>query len=90
MFMIVKQVFCTLVEAVTEMSFTGQKTLWEAPTAMYWLQACKQSRRFYLNKMDFGELMEKGVTEALKTSNIKTMHFILRIIDKERRSYVQS
>ena len=49
-----------MVEAVTEMSFTGQRALWEAPSAMHWLQAGKQSRRLYFNKMDFGELMEKG------------------------------
>jgi hypothetical protein len=36
MFMIVKQGFCTLVEAVTEMSFTSQKALWYAPTAVHW------------------------------------------------------
>ncbi|PMD66249.1 uncharacterized protein K444DRAFT_552904, partial [Hyaloscypha bicolor E] len=36
MFMIVKQGFCTLVEAVTEMSFTAQKALWYAPTAVHW------------------------------------------------------
>ncbi len=28
-----------------------------------------------------------NVTEALKTSNIKTMHFILRIIDEEEKLY---
>lgn len=60
MFMIQKQGYCTMVEAVTEMSFTGQRALWEAPTAMHWFQAGKKSRRFYFNKMDFGELMEKG------------------------------
>jgi Fungal Zn(2)-Cys(6) binuclear cluster domain len=60
MFMIVKQGFCTLVEAVTELSFTAQRALWHAPTAVHWQQACKQNRRFYLHKMDFGELMEKG------------------------------
>jgi hypothetical protein len=65
MFMIVKQGFCTMVEAVTEMSFTGQKALWEAPTAMHWLQACKQKRRFYLDKMGFGELMEKGTLDEV-------------------------
>lgn len=63
MFMIQKQGYCTMVEAVTEMSFTGQRALWEAPTAMHWLQAGKQSRRFYFNKMDFGELMEKGTLD---------------------------
>jgi hypothetical protein len=60
MFMIVKQGFCTLVEAVTEMSFTAQKALWYAPTAVHWQQACKQNKRFYLHKMDFAELMAKG------------------------------
>ncbi|KAE9375228.1 hypothetical protein N431DRAFT_369461 [Stipitochalara longipes BDJ] len=60
MFMIVKQGFCTLVEAVTEMSFTGQKALWYAPTAVHWQQACKQNKRFYLHQMDFTELMAKG------------------------------
>ena len=60
MFMIVKQGFCTLVEAVTEMSFTSQKALWYAPTAVHWQQACKQNKRFYLSHMDFTELMAKG------------------------------
>ena len=60
MFMVVKQGFCTMVEAVTEMSFTGQKALWHAPTAVHWQQACKQRKRFYVNRMDFQELMEKG------------------------------
>ncbi|PMD44827.1 hypothetical protein L207DRAFT_551804 [Hyaloscypha variabilis F] len=60
MFMIVKQGFCTLVEAVTEMSFTSQKALWYAPTAVHWQQACKQNKTFYLHQMDFTELMEKG------------------------------
>jgi len=60
MFMIVKQGFCTLVEAVTEMSFTSQKALWYAPTAVHWQQACKQNKRFYLHRMDFTELIAKG------------------------------
>ena len=60
MFMVVKQGFCTMVEAVMEMSFTGQKALWHAPTAVHWQQACKQRKRFYANRMDFRELMEKG------------------------------
>jgi hypothetical protein len=42
------------------MSFTAQKALWYAPTAVHWQQACKQNKRFYLHKMDFTELMAKG------------------------------
>ena len=60
MCMVVKQGYCTMVEAVTEMSFTRQKALWHAPTAVHWQQACKQRKRFYVNRMDFRELMEKG------------------------------
>jgi hypothetical protein len=60
MFMVVKLGYCTLVDAVTEMSFMGQRALWNALTAVHWQQACKQNKRFYLHKMDFRELMEKG------------------------------
>lgn len=61
MFMVVKQGLCTMVEAVTEMSFTGQRALWHAPTAVHWQQAYKQRKRFYLNRMNFRELMEKEI-----------------------------
>ena len=65
MFSIQKQGFCTLVGAVTEMSFTGQKALWEAPTAQHWQKACTEKSRFYAHRMDLEEILLNATLDDL-------------------------
>jgi hypothetical protein len=63
MFAIQKQGYCTLVAAVTELSFTLQRALWEAPTAIHWQMAMKEKRRYYALHMDFTEAMETATVD---------------------------
>ena len=65
MFSIQKQGFCTLVGAVTEMSFTGQKALWEAPTAQHWQKACTEKNRLYSRQMCLEEILSNATLEDL-------------------------
>ncbi|PVH89110.1 hypothetical protein DL98DRAFT_96436 [Cadophora sp. DSE1049] len=65
MFAIQRQGFCTMVGAVTEISITAQCRLWAAPSAVHFVKACKETRRFWVEKMDLDELMEKGTVEDL-------------------------
>jgi hypothetical protein len=65
MFSIQKQGFCTLVGAVTEMSFTGQKSLWEAPTAQHWQKVCAEKSRLYVHQMDLEELLSNATLDNL-------------------------
>ena len=60
MFSIQKQGFCTLVGAVTEMSFTAQRALWEAKSAMHFVKACRERRRFFVERMEFSEVLERA------------------------------
>jgi hypothetical protein len=57
MFSIQKQGFCTLVGAVTELSFTARKSLWEAPTSQHWQRACKERSKLFISHMDFEEVL---------------------------------
>lgn len=65
MFSIQKQGFCTLVNAVTSMSFTAQTKLWLAPSAIHWIKTCQADRNFWIEKMELGEMMEKAAPEEL-------------------------
>jgi hypothetical protein len=62
MFSIQKLGYCTLVAAVTELSFTVQKAFWDAPTATHWQRAVKEKNRFHAPRTDF--------TEALSTATL--------------------
>ena len=62
MFSIQKLGYCTLVAAVTELSFTAQKAFWDAPTATHWQRVVKEKNRFHVPRMDF--------TEALSTATL--------------------
>ncbi|KAK0102276.1 hypothetical protein ONS95_005898 [Cadophora gregata] len=65
MFAIQRQGFCTMVGAVTEIPFTAQRRLWAAPSASYFVKACKETRCLWVEKMDLDEIMEKGLVEDL-------------------------
>ena len=63
MFSIQKQGYCTMVAAVAELSFTMQRALWEAPTAMHWQRELREKRRFHALHMDFTETFATGTLE---------------------------
>ncbi|KAH7351276.1 hypothetical protein BKA65DRAFT_255353 [Rhexocercosporidium sp. MPI-PUGE-AT-0058] len=65
MFAIQRQGFCTMVGAVKGVSFTAQRNLWAAPSAVRFLKACKETRNFWVEKMNFDELLEKGTVDDL-------------------------
>ncbi|KAH9214367.1 hypothetical protein DL95DRAFT_523917 [Leptodontidium sp. 2 PMI_412] len=65
MFAIQRQGFCTMVGAVTDMSFTAQRKLWAAPSAAHFLKACKETRNFWVDKMHLDGLMENGTVDDL-------------------------
>ena len=52
-----------MVAAVAELSFTMQRALWEAPTAMHWQRELKEKRRFHALHMDFTETFATGTPE---------------------------
>ncbi|KAF4626680.1 hypothetical protein G7Y89_g11479 [Cudoniella acicularis] len=60
MFAIQKQGFCTLVPAVTELSFTAQRALWEAPTQQHWKKALAERPSLHVPCMDFTEILLTG------------------------------
>lgn len=63
MFSIQKLGYCTLVAAVTELSFTIQKALWDAPSAMHWQRAVKDRSRFHAPRMDFAEALSTATLD---------------------------
>jgi len=63
MFSIQKQGYCTLVAAVTELSFTMQKALWDAPTAVHWQRAVKETSRLHAPRMDFTETLSTATLD---------------------------
>lgn len=65
MYLIQKDGFCTLVDAVTELSFTAQKALWNAASAQHWQQASDLFPKLNVRRMDFGEVMESARIEDL-------------------------
>lgn len=65
MYLIQKDGFCTLVDAVTELSFTAHRALWNAPSAQHWQQACDSVPRLNVIRMDFDEMMESASIEDL-------------------------
>jgi hypothetical protein len=65
MFSILKHGFCTLVGAVTEMSFTAQKALWEAPSAQHFQKACSEKNRFYALRMNLDEILSSATIDDM-------------------------
>ncbi|KAG4431746.1 hypothetical protein IFR05_012780 [Cadophora sp. M221] len=65
MFAIQRQGFCTMVGAVTGISFTAQRLLWAAPSPVHFSKARKETRRFWVEKIDFDELMKNGTVDDL-------------------------
>lgn len=63
MFSIQKLGYCTLVAAVTELSFTMQKAFWNAPTAMHWQRAVKEKSRYQAPRMDFTETLSTATVD---------------------------
>jgi hypothetical protein len=63
MFSIQKVGYCTLVAAVTELSFTVQKAFWDAPTAMHWHRAVKEKNRYHAPRMDFTETLSTATLD---------------------------
>jgi hypothetical protein len=66
MFSIQKFGYCTLVAAVTEMSFTMQKAFWDAPTAIHWQRAVKEKSRLYATTMDFTEVLSTAAVDDIE------------------------
>lgn len=60
MFAIQKEGFCTLVNAVTELSFTASKKVWDAPSAQHWKKALNESSRYHVPFMDFTEVLAQA------------------------------
>lgn len=63
MYSVLKRGFCTYVEKITELSFTARKELWEAHSAVHWRLAVETNERFYVQKMELGEVLEKARLE---------------------------
>lgn len=60
MFSIQKNGFCTLVAAVTELSFTAQKALWHAPSGQHWQREIRDRSRYYCPRMDLEEILSNA------------------------------
>ncbi|KAH8687729.1 hypothetical protein BGZ60DRAFT_364148 [Tricladium varicosporioides] len=60
MFAIQKEGFCTLVNAVTELSFTASKKLWDAPSTQHWKKALNEGNRYHVPFMDFTEVLAQA------------------------------
>lgn len=54
-----------MVSAVTEIPFTAQRRLWAAPSATHSVKACKETRMFWVEKMDLADLIKEGNVDDL-------------------------
>ncbi|KAE8449818.1 hypothetical protein EG329_007295 [Mollisiaceae sp. DMI_Dod_QoI] len=63
MYSVLKRGFCTYVEKVTELSFTARKGLWDANSAVHWRLATEERDRFYVQRMELNELLQKARLE---------------------------
>lgn len=65
MFSIQKQGWCMLVDVVQDMSFTAQRSLWDAPTGQHWQIVLAEKSRFYVHRMDLEEVLSSATPDDM-------------------------
>jgi hypothetical protein len=70
---VVKKGYCCIADAVTGMSFTAQAALWEAGSVNHWEKAFREKDHFDVNRMDFGELLERGRSDDVDEMGLLMM-----------------
>ena len=72
-YLVIKQGYCTLAPQVTELSFTGQLGLWNAPSAYYWQKAYNQSDHLKVTAMNFDNLVYQAKGADLEDFGLMMM-----------------
>jgi hypothetical protein len=67
---LVKTGFCNLGPAVTALSFTAQKRMWNARSAGEWRLACREGNEYWVNGMQFGNLLTEGTKPDVEEMGI--------------------
>jgi len=73
LYLVLKQGFCTLAPQVTELSFTGQAGLWNAPSAYCWRKAYYQSDHLKITAMNFDDLVSQSKGAGLDDFGLMIM-----------------